>query len=758
MFFSPVKSQNKCKTNKNINRPLSSFSSRGRFFKANSFNNNNNVISPINDKKNIIYKIDNNHDNDYLQSTNLTNTKNNYNKLRISDFRGKNRYSNFTVFLKREMNINDIKITPKNFTQRLNRQKSAIQLNLQNIFREGKLYLTDLIKKPQKLPTRNSINYLSFNKRKVNTVKNNFNKYNNNKNNNNKSNIESKIINNYKYKNINLLRKIDTEKKIKKISFTLEEKKNDYLATKKMEYASISEKNSKEKKNYVENLNNIVENIFSIKLKKDKYEINREEIESENQYINYRMSSVKYSNELYNNFFSNKFHNYIKFLWRKIDKYDKDNHFLLNKVVILRKEIGQIKKRINFLSETKKIYNKFILLQIQLKKKTMNLPEYYEFILNHTLPEGIEYCDGIISKEEVKEIFGFKENIIYKNYETFNSQFKTYENENRDLLEKLGNMNKDILLLIENKNKVIEEGKQLVIYFNNKIKERTKEKSSLLKKNHLLMKEKNNLLTEIKYNFTNVKNISKKKKNKFSSNVIQDYNTLYQEVFTSSSQYTNNTFNKNGRKAIDKKGIKSIKKNNYISPSIKQSKHLDFQKSKEKSTLSIDEEIILNINVSYEAKDKNAPHSNLYLKVRELYLQLKNFIRKDNYFQKVDYVTTEIGLIVKILSKIEIGMNAFLEKIRALEPNNKEIMEKMAQKIDKERKIIKGEKYREMLKQKNENMKLRVEEKANRFYFLQKTKKRNISANINKKNKNKKVKKIVEKSEYELLVEYFNEN
>ena len=117
MFFSPVKSQNKCKTNKNINRPLSSFSSRGRFFKANSFNNNNNVISPINDKKNIIYKIDNNHDNDYLQSTNLTNTKNNYNKLRISDFRGKNRYSNFTVFLKREMNINDIKIILLFFSQ-----------------------------------------------------------------------------------------------------------------------------------------------------------------------------------------------------------------------------------------------------------------------------------------------------------------------------------------------------------------------------------------------------------------------------------------------------------------------------------------------------------------------------------------------------------------------------------------------------------------------------------------------------------------
>ena len=760
MFFSPVNSPNKCQKNKHINRPFSSFISRGRSFQVNSFNNNNN--NQITDKKKSAYKINNNlYDIDNLQSSNATTTRNNYNKLKSCDFRGKHRYSNFTVFLKREMNLNDIKITPKNITKRLIRQKSAIELNPQKIFRDGKLYLTDIIKQPRKLPTRNVINYLPYTVKRINSAKNIFNKDNNN--NNNKSNLESKIINNYKYNNINLLRKIDSEKNIKKISYDLEEEKNNYLSQKKMEYASINEKNSKAKYNYMDNINNYIENAYMNKLKTEKYSINQEEMKHQNQYINNKISSVKYSSELFNNLFLDKFHDYVKFIFKKLDLYDKGKYFLLNEVIILKKQIGKLKKRINILSDTKKIYNKFILLQIKLKKKTMNLPEYYEYILNHTLPEGIEYCDGIITKEEVKEIFGFKKNIIYKNYETFKSQFKTYENENRDLLEKLGSLKKEITKLNENKNELIKEGKQLKIYLNNKVIEKTIEKSSLLKRYNLLMTEKNKLLEEIKYNFTNFKNILKNKKNTFSLNVSKDFNSLYQEAFPSNhhnNKNTNNIISKIGNKTNSTNSTTRIRntKNIYNTPSMKTRKHINFPIDKEKSELSIDEQIILNINVVYETKDKTALHSNLYFKVRKLYLLIKNYIIKEKTFKKAERVTSENGLIVKILAKIENGINTFLEKTKALNEKNKEIVDKMKQKIDKERKIIKGQKYRAMMKQKYENMKSRIEEKAKKIYFLPKTKKRNVSANINNKNKNKKAKKVVEKSEYDILVEYFKDN
>ena len=277
------------------------------------------------------------------------------------------------------------------------------------------------------------------------------------------------------------------------------------------------------------------------------------------------------------------------------------------------------------------------------------------------------------------------------------------------------------------------------------------------------MTEKNNLLEEIKYDFTNVKNISKNKKNEFRLDVSKNFNSLYEEAFQSNylnTKNTNNTISKIGNKLNNTNSTTRIKntKNIYNTPSIKTRKNINFPKDKEKPELTLDEQIILNINVVYETKDKIAPHSNLYLKVRKLYLLIKKYIRKEKYFKKADLVTSENGLIAKMFVKIENGINNFLEKTKTLTEKHKEIVEKMKQKIDKERKIIKGQVYKEMLRQKYENMKLRVEEKAKKIYFLPKTKKRNVSAGINKKNKNKKVKKVVEKSENELLVEYFKDN
>ena len=55
-------------------------------------------------------------------------------------------------------------------------------------------------------------------------------------------------------------------------------------------------------------------------------------------------------------------------------------------------------------------------------------------------------------------------------------------------------------------------------------------------------------------------------------------------------------------------------------------------------------------------------------------------------------------------------------------------------------------------------MKLKIEEKAQKLYFLPKRKKRTVSAYISKKSKNRKIKKFVEKNEYEILVDYFKDN
>ena len=138
--------------------------------------------------------------------------------------------------------------------------------------------------------------------------------------------------------------------------------------------------------------------------------------------------------------------------------------------------------------------------------------------------------------------------------------------------------------------------------------------------------------------------------------------------------------------------------------------------------------------------------------------QEKEKIKKDDYFLKAGKILSENGLILTLLSKIEEAMNIFLERKRELSKNNIELVSKLKQKMEKKRKIMKGKEHKAIVKAKYENMKKKVENKAKKIYFLPKNKKRTVSAFINKKSKNKKIKKVVEKSEYELLVEYFKEN
>ena len=137
---------------------------------------------------------------------------------------------------------------------------------------------------------------------------------------------------------------------------------------------------------------------------------------------------------------------------------------------------------------------------------------------------------------------------------------------------------------------------------------------------------------------------------------------------------------------------------------------------------------------------------------------LKDYIAKDDNFKKEERVISENDLILKLLSRIENGMNIFLEDQRIFYEKNKEIVAKMKQKMEKQRKILKGQKYLSMLRDKYENMKLQVQEKAKKIYFLNRNKKRTVSANINKKARNKNIKDAYKKSDYELLIEYFKEN
>ena len=703
---------------------------------------------PMSDKRNIRNIIEKKlHESLNLKSTKVTYTRNNYNRLGLFDFKGKNKFSNYTLFIQREKSPKFKKAISKTIKKQINRQISASQINPSKIFREGIFNLTNLyLKKPNKVVNKTKLsNFFIQRKKQINSAKKTFQD-------NIKSNIESEIIDNHKYKNVNLLKKIESEKNMKKISNNLEEEKNSYLMNKKLEYISYKERKSKDLLNYMEGMEQYIKGSYTNKLTFEKEKIISEEIRNENLYINDKMSMLKKSKKLYQDLFLNKFNDYVKFLSKTVDKYDKFDYLLVNEIIVLQKKIDKLKKRINTLLESKKIYNKFIILQIKLKKKTIKLPEYYEFILNHNLQEGINHCVGVLDEVGVKEIYGYKKNIIYKNFEGFNYQYKAYENENRKLLIKLGNLQKEIISLNDEKKEVSIEGKKLVKYFNDKIQEKLKEKSDAINKYQSLINEKNNLLKDIKYTFTKINNHDKKSKNKRTSIFMRDFITNDLITKKSTSNNSNMTFMNNNNKSTKGKNSSFAKTNqNNLTR-----KYLD--SANEKYKLTIDEQMFIHLNINYEPKEKNIPSSNLYFKIRKLYLLLKNFIKKEIVFRKADKITTENSLMLKILEKVEIAMDIFLDGERDFDEKNKDAIYKVKQKIDRQRKIIKGQKYKSMVKSKHENMKRKIEEKAQKLYFLPKRKKRTVSANINKKNKNKKIKKSVEKNEYELLVDYFKEN
>ena len=744
--------KNKIQGNKifRMNRPFSSINSRGSI----SMNQRKKVeILPKTNKSNIKSVIEQNlYQSLILKSTRATYTRNNFNKFNSFDLKGK-KYSNYSVFIKRKKSPKFKKIISRTIHKKLTKQMSASQLNPKKIFRDGIFNLTNLyLKKPRKIENKNKLrNYFFQRKYKINLAKKIFQD-------NIQPNIESQIIDNHKYKNVILLKKIETDKSLRDLSSNLEEEKNNYLMNKKLEYISYKAHRSKDLSNYMVSMDEYIKGTYTNELMAEKEKIISEEINNENLYLNSKISTLKNTKKLYQDLFLNKFNDYVKFLTKTVDKYDKVDYLLVNEILSLQKKIDYLKKKINSLLESKKTYNKFIILQIKLKKKTMKLPDYYEFILNHSLQESIEHCMGVLDEEGVKKIYKYKNKVIYKSYDAFNYQFKSYENENREHLTKLGILQRDINRLNFEKKEVIKEGNNIEKYFNEKIREKSQEKLEVINKYNSLINERNNLLTEIKFTFRKVKNSDKKSKNKHSSVFFRDFDTNnYTTKKTISFNNTNNTFKNITNKTNNAKSNK-IKNRSFATANAYNLSRKYLDSTTDKYKLSIDEQILVNLNIIYESNEKNFPNSNLYLKIRQLYLLLKNFNKKDETFKKAQKISTENGLILKLLEHIEIAMDIFLEREREFDERYKEEIYKVKQKIDKERKIIKGQKYKSMLKARNENMKRKIEEKAKKLYFLPKTKKRTVSANINKKIKNKKLKKLVEKNEYELLVDYFKEN
>ena len=301
----------------------------------------------------------------------------------------------------------------------------------------------------------------------------------------------------------------------------------------------------------------------------------------------------------------------------------------------------------------------------------------------------------------------------------------------KEMLKKLSLVRKDVDRLDLEKKELYEEDKQLNYYLDNKLIEKAKERNDIINKYNLLNNEKNKLLKQIQFSYVNENIFNKKNKmkaKKRNSYYNRSKNKLNTNK-TTTNQYTNN--------------IRTNTRN---------------ETTKTKS-VSIDEQLFLDYNINYDNPQNKNRHTLLYYKVRKLFLLLSNFIKKEENVKKKDRIVTENGLILKLLIKIEEAMNYFIENESNFKRLNKEKILKIRMEMEKQRKIMKGQKQIELIKTKYETMKKKIEDKNNKIYFIPNSRKRAVSANIIKRKIKKKDQvQLINNKELEQFLEEFNED
>ena len=122
-------------------------------------------------------------------------------------------------------------------------------------------------------------------------------------------------------------------------------------------------------------------------------------------------------------------------------------------------------------------------------------------------------------------------------------------------------------------------------------------------------------------------------------------------------------------------------------------------------------------------------------------------------------ITTENGLILKLLNKIEDAMNSFIENEKTFNRINKEEIIKIKMIMEKQRKIMKGQIQMAIMKSKYDNMKKKLEEKNNKIYFMPNNRKRPLSTCIRKRKVKKKDQaRLIKKKEFEDFLEDLNQD
>ena len=338
-------------------------------------------------------------------------------------------------------------------------------------------------------------------------------------------------------------------------------------------------------KDYISKLNEQKVYLHITKAKTERAKRLEEAHKNQIEFYKDSINSFKKSKKLLENDFTNKIGDYARFISSEKEREKIKQSSLRQKIVDYKKDIEHIKAKINKIEIEKKNIIKWIFLQIQMKEKKLQLPEYYKTIItqfeskkqsstrlfikheersdsfsekrktnkntfikskDHNIINNSKIFntngnnEKFVKPEEYKRILNYKKNLIYKTAEEFKDRLISLEKGNLLLLQykdmlhsqvfkykkELENIIKNINIFSEEKKKIIEWEREINII--KYIADENQKIVSILKS-----KKANNLKSNINNNLD--KNKQKKLKNNFLKNDTDKYKykniSLYKSIY-----------------------------------------------------------------------------------------------------------------------------------------------------------------------------------------------------------------------------------
>ena len=413
----------------------------------------------------------------FNKKNNDVNLKNIFNKLASSFYQKvKKKYRNLYIFEKREIAYNkSIQEGRKVF--KYDQSIELMKSSKRNRGSFNSLYLTESLNKS----TKNQTSLPLLEKDKSLNEEYQTSIINNNKNinlsRNSFINISTNILNK---KNKTISENINKDDIIllKRINLN-ETKDNDYLKRisliKKQKILERNMNKNYYKKKYINDERNVILDKYNINIKKEKIKVIEENLNNKIKKINNDIKQLELNSELFKLNFMPKLNEYYRYIRNKKDIENQKNLLYINKIYLLKKHILFIKSRITKRQKEKEFLMREIFLQISIKEKKLNLPEYYKDILlnDYSYEQIKEKYGNEINKEEYNRISKYIESLDVNDMEIIFENLNKLTNNNMELLHEYNKIQEKNLNYKKHRKKIeLEINSDAQKEINNLIKEK----------------------------------------------------------------------------------------------------------------------------------------------------------------------------------------------------------------------------------------------------------------------------------------------